>query len=561
MSTSASRRTGARLLVFLAFVLTAAAPLRAEFFVIKDYAVSVRLGRDGALEFDEIIEVEFTEQRHGIFRVIPLVDRVNGKRRELIIEDVTVEGWRFERNRDNNNLVIKIGDADRYVDGRQTYRVRYRVVNGLNFFDEHTELYWDLLGISWEVPVEQFRFTIDLPPGIEVGGKDVRLFSGSSGQTTAGDARVELVDAGDHVRIRGATNRVFQPGEAVTLAVRLPKGAFAEPAAGAHWLRLHGILLLPAALLAFVLALIVRARNRRQTIVVEFQPPTGISPAVAGGFIDHEVDSHDVLALIPLLAYKKYLRLEIEEKKHLLVFTSRDVQFVQLKPADDALPPFERHFLTALFAYGPVVDLDSLKNRFYRDLATIRAGVKSWIDDQEWYEPDQQRNRWLVSGAGFVSIIAGGLALSQEVPDGVFVLGTGFVILFLSRFFRRRNQAGNELYKKLEGFRRFVVKAERPVLERLVREDPEYFDKTLPYAVAFGEVKRWTRQFEGLLAAPPAWYHSHHGLSGNGWSNFSEHFSSEMNTIDSVFSSSPSSSSGGGGSSGGGSGGGGGGSW
>ena len=90
----------------------------------------------------------------------------------------------------------------------------------------------------------------------------------------------------------------------------------------------------------------------------------------------------------------------------------------------------------------------------------------------------------------------------------------------------------------------------------------------MAFALAFGYLKQWNNQFEGLLTQPPSWYGGpmmHGAYLNQSWANFSESFPSEINSIGSVFSSTPSSSGsgggGGGGFSGGGSGGGGGGSW
>ncbi len=106
------------------------------------------------------------------------------------------------------------------------------------------------------------------------------------------------------------------------------------------------------------------------------------------------------------------------------------------------------------------------------------------------------------------------------------------------------------------------------MIERLMKEDPLYYDKTMPFALAFGYLKQWNHQFEGLLTQPPSWYGSpgmHGAYLGQSWNTFSESFPSEINSIGSAFTSAPSSSGsgggGGGGFSGGGSGGGGGGSW
>ncbi|MEP6793561.1 MAG: hypothetical protein ABJB16_04495, partial [Saprospiraceae bacterium] len=156
---------------------------------------------------------------------------------------------------------------------------------------------------------------------------------------------------------------------------------------------------------------------------------------------------------------------------------------------------------------------------------------------------------------------------AKQNMDGIALIVSAFIIFFISSRFHKRTPAGNETYQKLEGFRQFVAKAERPVIERLMKEDPLYYDKTMPFALAFGYLSQWNKQFEGLLTQPPSWYTGPmmYGPGMNqSWNTFSESFPSEISNIGSVFGSSPSSSSsggGGGGFSGGGGGGGGGGSW
>lgn len=553
-----------RLLLAACLLLFASKSLFAEYFVIRDYLVRVDFLPDGALQFEETINVEFTAERHGIFRKIPLANTVNGKYQELIVKNIQVENWSFSQERQGNELILKIGDPDIYVNGKQTYVIRYRVENGLNFFDDHAEFYWDVLGTSWPVLTEKFRFELHLPATLQLTDNDVRLYTGPPG-SLGQDGTFRWERTGTDLVLLGETTRLFEPGEAVTVAINLPKDAFPKPDTLDVWYQLHGILLWPAGLLSAIIGLLFYSRNKRQAIMTEYQPPLDISPVIAGGFIDHSVDNNDVLALIPLLASRGYLKMDVEEKTALWVFKSQDVRFTQLKTGDSDLQPFERHFLEALFRTGNTVELDDLKDKFYVHLNSIRSEAKSWIKAQKWYEPDQRFNRFFAYGAAVLCGFFGLGAMNRNVIDGAICLGAAGLIFFFSRWFNQRNIAGNEIYKKLEGFRRFLVKAEKPILERLLKDDPQYFDKTLPYAVAFGEVKHWTGMFDGLLSEPPNWYRSHGqsiGPSRFSMDSFGSQFSSEMNTIGSVFSSSPSSSSsGGGGSSGGGSGGGGGGSW
>ena len=131
----------------------------------------------------------------------------------------------------------------------------------------------------------------------------------------------------------------------------------------------------------------------------------------------------------------------------------------------------------------------------------------------------------------------------------------------------KRTPFGNEMLGKLKGFRRFLETAEKPQLESLVMQNPEYFYNILPYTYALGVSNIWINQFETIALEAPHWYNSHDHFSVHTFGSF---MNATMNSASTAMSSSPSSSSGGsssggsssgGGSSGGGSGGGGGGSW
>ncbi len=543
------------------FVCAACVQAQAEYFTITRYQVTVTLNAEGHADFEEVIEVQFTQPRHGIFRHIPLRSVLDGKKVDRLIRKVEVEGFKFKTSRKNHNLVIKIGDPDEWVEGAQTYRIRYTVLNPLDFFEENSQFYWDLLGVAWPVVTERFEFALHFPGGIRLQEDDVRVFTGASG-AQGEDALWEVTSN----VIEGYGTRKFMPEEGLTVAVRLPRDAFKPMEGLTYFLKRHGLLLAIIPFLSFGLYGFSKTRNKKEVITTEYFPPEGISPAVAGGFVDHSVDPNDILCLIPHLANQGYLRLEMKPGGFL---KKMDVTFYKLKEASDDLMPFEKHFFQHLFSTGDVVDLDSLRNKFYMHMAGLQSEIKAWIKAQGWYETHQDTLGCMTIAAALVVAAWGGIALfAFQNMDGIALLGTGLLLFILSFTFNKRTESGNETYRRLEGFREFVDKAERPIIERLMQEDPHYYDKTMPFALAFGYLKKWNRHFEGLLTQPPSWYGSP-GMYGSsptqGWQDFSERFPTEISQIGSVFSSSPSSSGGGsgggGGSSGGGSGGGGGGSW
>lgn len=139
------------------------------------------------------------------------------------------------------------------------------------------------------------------------------------------------------------------------------------------------------------------------------------------------------------------------------------------------------------------------------------------------------------------------------------------IIVIFKIIMPKRTPYGNEMLGKIKGFRRFLETAEKPQLESLVMQNPEYFYNILPYTYALGVSDVWINQFESIALEAPHWYNSRDHFSTH---TFGAFMKSTMNSAFTAMSSSPSSSSGGGsssssggGSSGGGSGGGGGGSW
>ena len=66
-------------------------------------------------------------------------------------------------------------------DAVRTVVLRYRVRNALRFFEEHDELYWNVTGDEWEMPIEAASATVMLPP--TVAGLRALAFTGGYGST------------------------------------------------------------------------------------------------------------------------------------------------------------------------------------------------------------------------------------------------------------------------------------------------------------------------------------------------------------------------------------------
>ena len=145
-------------------------------------------------------------------------------------------------------------------------------------------------------------------------------------------------------------------------------------------------------------------------------------------------------------------------------------------------------------------------------------------------------------------------------------LGIGFIAAAIGGFILPifnlpLTKKGAKLKSEADAFKRFLKDPDQKVLEDVINEDPAYFDKMFPFAVAFGLEKAFLSNMDPYMSSAPYWYYT--SQQNNSFANFRTGFQPEV--IQSAFSSAPhspsSGSPGGGFSSGGGVGGGGGGSW
>lgn len=236
--------------------------------------------------------------------------------------------------------------------------------------------------------------------------------------------------------------------------------------------------------------------------------------------------------------------------------------FGSLEPDTIALMliPIAISVFVAVFVAGLVKSLHRGASLFGKIIAVIAAAIGVFV------------------GISILSIIVLTLASSlvelHETPM-LFAIG-GIVLLNILYFFimGAPTPLGARMMDGIDGLRQYLTLAEKDRMNMAGAPEmsPQHFETLLPYAVALGVEKPWTRTFETWLAAAaagaaayaPAWYSG--DFNSGSFSDRVGGFSSSMaSTIASTIPSPPpsSSSSGfsGGGSSGGGGGGGGGGGW
>ncbi len=106
--------------------------------------------------------------------------------------------------------------------------------------------------------------------------------------------------------------------------------------------------------------------------------------------------------------------------------------------------------------------------------------------------------------AGFLLLLLGGLGgvaglMAPSVALSVFI---GWQTIHGGR----RSLYGTEVISQTLGFRRFVSSANDHHLSQMLRRDPQYFYKMLPYAQAMGQGRQFVSQFHDVQLEPCHWF-------------------------------------------------------
>ncbi len=610
------------LLVVVALLLVFASPARADDgWIVERFASDIEVQRDGGLLVTEAIDVDFQllSDRHGIFREIPVqyqwdpdpkmmrVYRVDVRS----VRDANGRGLTYETSQNGANLRIKIGDADKIVVGKQTYRITYAVRGALNPFADHDELFWNVNGGDWAVPMRVVSASVHTAFDAFTS---VTCFEGPLRSTKA------CQSSSSPQRATFSATTALAAGDQLTIVTVFRKGAVTVPAQLLER-RERGIdeyfevtpWTTGGALVALIggLGLVAwrwwtagRDEREHETIVAEYEPPEKLRPAQAGLLVDEHADTKDVTATIVDLAVRGYLT--ITELPAGGIFGKKDWSLTRTgdKAHPEALQPYERTIFDGLFGYGAmdatqkavvaliqrfsdrvgaaaetraafetkptdVVKLSELKEHFYTTLAKAQRELYADSVARRWFAADPQRVRQIYAALGVGAIVCAGFLvfwLGSALGAGLVGLAAivpAVALLGMAPRMPRKTRAGAELLRRTLGFRHYMEIAEKERQRFAEREN--IFSEYLPYAIVFGCVEKWASAFKDIDAtrATSSWYMGS-TLGAFSVSDLSSNLSSFSNQVSSAIASTPGGSGGSGfsgGGAGGGGGGGGGGSW
>ena len=556
-------------------------------FTISSYNIAYQLGRNSqgasTLNTTETITADFpySDQNHGIERAIP--ETYDGHSTKLDIISVTnaqSSALQYTTYESNGNTVVRIGDADRYVHGAQTYIISYQQQYVTDIFadTQADEFYWDTNGTDWEVPINALsvNLTVDSSLMSSLNGKTA-CYQGMNNAT----ANCELSQMNGTFSV---TSGPMQAGENITLAVGFKPGTFTPYAPSLMerlvliWL---GLLLagLIVALLVVVWAIVrwylrTNRSAEKGTIIPEYLPPKDTSVTTSATIVHAQTKAF--AAQLIDFAVRHYIKIYQTSEKS---FWRRAEYEIEVIRDINTLLPEEQEILRDIFEDEPVVGtklaLKKLKNntKVFSKMADNTKKLDKLVRGSYGLRaPNPAEKKWFTRTSLLLLILA-------VLTLNPFLLFAAIVVFILGYTLCPLTDSGLALSRYLAGLKEYIRVAEVDRLKMLQSpegavkvgnvnpNDPaqlvKLYERVLPYAILFGQEKDWNAQlgryYESTQASPD-WF------QGNGSLFTAAAFSGAISSFSTSASysapgSSSSGGSSGGGFSGGGGGGGGGGGW
>ena len=329
-----------------------------------------------------------------------------------------------------------------------------------------------------------------------------------------------------------------------------------------YWFLLPGGILLILSVVWFFFG-----RDKVGTVTTQFFPPKGMNPAEAGILINDKMDAHDILSLIYYWAVQKRLTIikqadsfdlkKISELKdprsyEATLFTGifYSKNRVKVKDLGKELAGVMYEVRTNLKEaidkkkyYSPAMNkvsslmggmwhlffwiampllLFNFEYRFFMRFPTIMLelaliSIPLFIGSIfMWWHSDKHPVFRIINKIFYILIAS--MYFSYMMQFFVMLYGSLitwpvvlslFLCAYSFRAFKyimlRKTRNGVFRFRELKGFAEFIARAEKDQLKRLVDERVDYFEMTLPYAIAFGMAGEWIKKFDGIQLTMPSW--------------------------------------------------------
>lgn len=462
-------------------------------YTISRYAVDINLNTNGSMHVVENITANFSEARHGIYREIPIY----ANERNFLIENLTASNDPIAANTiENGNYSLKLGSADKTIFGEHTYIISYDVQNPITSFQttwwSHQELYRNIIGNQRNTSIKNITFSITFPQAHKfLSGELFALYGPNWAKNTDG---LSMKQTSYTTIAWSLKNIILNPNEGLTIGLNFWSEYFTLPAnyeildqqiqQNSSPIFDKIIFLFPVLFFVVFVSIIKKIlkiasnkkkwyRSSKKAVTIYYTPPKNIEVPEAFWFRYMAEEPKIFSALIYYRATRWWIKIENYSGKYLFgLIKTNKYKFIETGTKPIWTTAFEDVLFQSFFGvYDKNLDTIEIDSTTYKKVTTIFTTIQDKF------------NKSNLTQSGWFLWLSNTLTPAWEI-----------------------------LFDQMRGYKEFLEKVERPVIESELKNDPEYINKLLPWAVVFGLETKLLTRIEDLLQTSS----KNRYVSGNG---------------------------------------------
>lgn len=468
-------------------------------YTIEEYNIKLNVSETNKVSVKEEILVKFNkENQHGIYKIIPYWLEYTGNDNKTIskkakITNLKAIGDEYKIDNIKGKKRIKIGDKTKTrPTGYYTYEIQYDYDMGSDPYEGYDEFIFHAFGDYWDTPIK--NATVELTMPTKINPSKIKLFTDKYRKTDLTNTFYIYTEENSNT-VYIETPDYYNLTHSLTIDYLLEDGYFKNANNN------YGFISFTLCIIIVILSMISfyfwkkKGKDFEFTETVEFYPPNQLDAAEIGYIYKQTTGKKLTIALIVELASKGCI--QINDTKEQLVIKKR-ISTDKIVLTSNELLVYEN-----LFKNGDEIDLKKDPD-FYWTFDKVNRELPKQLDEKI-NDTEAYKTRLTTSTFFLISVILWilGYAIIKDLNPNYKILYTiSFIAIIVTLIFtilmKRKNKYGEEITTKINGFKNYLVTAEKNQLELLTQQNANYFYDILPYAYVLDVSKKWIEKFEEI---------------------------------------------------------------
>lgn len=482
---------------------------------------------DWTINVLETYTANFFVKKHGIFRTIPLNYSVQGNKFHIDISDIKVNGKKYTTSRNKWEWTIKIWDPDKYEYWKVVYPISYSTYWLIRNFSWmwYSELYWNVVWDKFDTNIWNVTVSINLP-------KTYTWFKASDFLITADGITKSVkdfkwtVDRSQWNKIVITYNKWLSAYQWITLSVKFPNNYFVfddKKQSGLigdskNWIiwtiksffadmseEDFALVFVALCFAPFILIWCLKKINKNSSklkwefadkykIIIQYTPPKWLNSAEVWLLYHRKALIKDMLSLIYKWAAQWLITISAEYDFKLFS-KSTYVMINKKSEIPENTPNYEKSFFKAIVRNDEnKIDKNTSISCEHHLASLERYGKNMW-----WFYNKKDNNTILII---YLLLIFIWIPLLGKIHPIACMIMFFLLTIFGAIFFNKKLEETNQwamLISHILWYKQFLKACDERQLKTFLAQDPLYFDKTLPYAVALWMETEFLEKIEPIM--------------------------------------------------------------